>query len=284
LTVLAVIHGLALGADLRRGRRSASWPYVFWVLCLAVYVVGFVWVKLVRRLWLRRRRFTVAAVTPVGRDTVTLELERPGAPLRHEPGQFAFLRLHADAVSGEGHPFTIASAPTEPRLRFTIKASGDYTARVPDVKVGDRATVHGSFGHFSYRFKGGSRLLMIAGGVGITPMLSMLRHLEATGDPRPVTLIWGVRSEADILYRQELAKMAARRGNLRIVYVLSEQTDAPGERGFIDRPMLDRLLGPPEREATVFLCGPPVMMRKVSAALHGLGIPRRRVHVERFSF
>ncbi len=125
---------------------------------------------------------------------------------------------------------------------------------------------------------------MIAGGIGITPILSMLRHMAATGDDRPVTLIWGNRREDDIVYRKELEALAAGRMNLRIHHVLSEQESWPGLTGFVDAPLLGRVLSDEQLRGQVFLCGPPVMMASVGRALRSMNVPRRRIHTERFAF
>ena len=125
---------------------------------------------------------------------------------------------------------------------------------------------------------------MIAGGIGITPILSMLRHMAATGDDRPVTLIWGNRREDDIVYRQQLEALAAGPMNLRIHHVLSEQESWPGLTGFVDAPLLGRVLSDEQLRGQVFLCGPPVMMASVGRALRSMNVPRRRIHTERFAF
>ena len=125
---------------------------------------------------------------------------------------------------------------------FTIKASGDFTARIGEFHPGNWATVDGPYGLFSHlvRAPWSEPLIMIAGGVGITPILSMLRHMAATGDDRPVTLIWGNRREDDIVYRKELEALADGPMNLRIHHVLSEQESWPGLTGFVDAPLLGR--------------------------------------------
>jgi len=211
----------------------------------------------------------------------------PGGAFRHLPGQFAFLKLHGKGVPAEEHPFTISSAPSPNgrHIRFTIKASGDFTARIGEFHAGDWATVDGPYGLFSHlvRAPTSGPLVMIAGGIGITPILSMLRHMAATGDDRPVTLIWGNRRAEDIVYRQELDALLAGRVNLRVHHILSEQEGWGGPAGLVDAPLLQRVLSAEELRRQVFLCGPPVMMTLVRRALRSLGVARRRIHTERFA-
>ncbi len=281
--VLMTVHGLAIGSDLVDG-----WPRKLWLAAAAAYAGLFAWVKLVKPLLLRANRFTVAVVERLNHNVWSMELiGPPGRTFRHLPGQFAFLKLHGRGLPAEEHPFTISSAPSPDgrQIRFTIKASGDFTGKIGEFHTGDWATVDGPYGLFSHvaRASRNGSLVMIAGGIGITPILSMLGHMAASGDDRPVTLIWGNRREEDIVYCQELDALAAGQMNLHIHHVLSEQEGWPGPLGFVDAPLLRRLLGAEELAGHLFLCGPPVMMASVERALRSMGVPRRRIHAERFA-
>ncbi len=123
---------------------------------------------------------------------------------------------------------------------------------------------------------------MIAGGVGITPMLSMLRYMAATGDTRRVTLIWGNKTEADILYGHELTALQAAIPELKVHHVMSSQGNYVGNRGLVDEAWLDHLAAEELKSRRVLLCGPPAMIKLVSVALRRLGVPSGRVHAEKF--
>jgi ferredoxin-NADP reductase len=124
---------------------------------------------------------------------------------------------------------------------------------------------------------------MIAGGVGVTPMLSMLRYMADRGEMRKVTLVWTNKTEADILCRDELSSIEAKLTNLSVHHVLTRQKDFQGLTGHIDEVMLKQLLSGCSREANVFVCGPPPMMDVVCKALRGIGYQGSRIHSERFS-
>jgi len=278
--VMATVHATVLGSDL-----AVGWARHFWHAVVVLYAVMFVWVKVVKPIVLSRRRFVVSAVTQISHNVVNLDLIPPeGFDFDHLPGQFAFLKLRRQGMKDEEHPFTISSAPTSGRsISFTIKSSGDFTSTIGETRAGDTATVDGPYGRFSHLLVDSGDLLLIAGGVGITPLLSMLRYMCEIGDQRSITLIWGNRTEADILFRYELSTIESRLPNLRIVYVLSQQSEWNGEKGRMDESMLDRILTDGDRGATVFLCGPPPMMVSVTASLRKLGFRRSRIHSERFS-
>ncbi|MFL5335975.1 MAG: hypothetical protein ACJ8H8_23075 [Geminicoccaceae bacterium] len=126
--------------------------------------------------------------------------------------------------------------------------------------------------------------VLIAGGVGITPMRSILRTLTDRGDPRPVMLIYSSRDWDSITFREELEALTERL-QLRVVHVLSSPPEGwMGERGFIDAPLFKRHLPPPYADHEYFICGPDVMMDAIEAALRELRVPLSRYHSERYSF
>jgi predicted ferric reductase len=213
-------------------------------------------------------------------DTWSLALE--GRKIEHEPGQFLFIRLLRDGCLSSPHPFTIGSSPTGDRLVITVKESGDFTSTVGQTKVGDGAYVDAPYGMFTCAGVVAPSLLLIAGGIGITPMISMLRFLHHTGGDRDTVLLWGNQTEADIAFRDELEQLSSEMTSLQVVHVLSRQDDWPGEKGHVEEQLLSRYLGNLDDPA-VFVCGPPRMIASVTRALRRTGIPRRRIHSERFA-
>jgi len=273
---VAAAHALCVDDEVREGARL-----VFLILLLGGYFALGVWVRAFRR----GRAFEVKAVTALNHNVNQIELApAAGEPLAYLPGQFAFLRLRSEGIAREEHPFTLSSSPSRPDgIAFSIKASGDYTGTLAEVSVGARADVMGPFGRFSHVLCGEGDLLLVAGGIGVTPMISMIRHLADTEPDRAVTLLWGNRTEADIVFREELDQLAERMPSLRVVHVLSRQEDWTGETGRIDAALLKRVLSERERAAHVFLCGPTPMMRDVRRALRQAGVPRARLHAEVFA-
>jgi predicted ferric reductase len=243
------------------------------------------------RLWGRRlfpRRFVVSAVRPAGMDATLVEaVPQGGAVFPYFPGQFAFIRPVSGALPREEHPFTIASPPTRPEaLQFIIRACGTWSRAVPRLKKGDIIAVAGPYGLFSHHAAPGSGpLVMIAGGIGITPILSMLRTMADRGENRPVLLLWSNRTREHLILPAEFAELAQRLPNLTVVHLLSRDADAPGVlHGRLDQKELAAQLGSlPHRETTIFLCGPEAMMKQVHRALKNLGFPGRAIRREVFS-
>lgn len=275
--VLGFVHAIYVGSDLQSGAMKVYW----WALLLVGAGV-FLYRNAFVPFW-GRRRFRVASVTPETHDTFTLRLEaEDGRPLPHDPGQFMFLTLRRKEAPSEQHPFTISSSPTEGgAIAATIKKSGNFTNTIDRTLPGDQARVEGPYGRFSFVHYDAPALLFIAGGVGVTPIMSMLRHLRDTGDGRQAILIYGNRTERDIIFRDELADLP---DNVKIVHVLSEPDgDWDGPRGYVTRDIIEEAGGTMLADAHVYLCGPPPMMDTVVEALGDLGVEGRRIHYERFT-
>lgn len=291
--VLAFVHSLVLGVG-SAGHPGDLWPLplrVLWYAAVPVALIAFLH-RTGSFPWARNRRYRVQAVRPEapGVFTVLLTPDPPGHALRHfMPGQFHFLTLQPPGRAAEEHPFTICSAPDKTGVvASTIKASGDFTKEIGALTPGTPALIRGPFGRFSCQLHPGQkRLVFIAGGVGITPFMSMLRHMHgergAADRPLSVLLIYANRQEGDILFRQELDALG-HAGILRVIYVLSRPGDQwRQERGHIGVELLRRVTDGISDPA-FYVCGPPAMMASATGALREIGVPRNRIFLEEFAF
>lgn len=282
---LGFLHSWNAGGDLQLFGMK-----VLWASLLLAAGVSYLWHRVLRTILLRRQRYKVTAVREEAARVWTIELTPPEG-VRHfdyMPGQFHFLTFQRGPnLPVEEHPWTISSSPTESHvLCSTIKESGDFTASIGKTKPGDTALVHGPFGRFSYVLNPDeSDLVFIAGGVGITPLMSMLRHIRETHAKRTVTLLYASRHDDEIVFRDELAGME-RDGvaGLRVVHVLSEPSEEwKGERGRLDEERIRRLLGPDAARRSYYLCAPPALLQQVIQTLRNAHVPAGRIHFERFS-
>lgn len=282
---VAAIHAWYTGGDFAEGAMQALW----WVM-LGIAAMACGYHKIIRPMVLRRGAYRVAEVARETQNVWTLHLEPAAGRSRfaYRPGQFQFLTLRRRerGLPVEEHPFTISSSPTQERLSSTIKESGDFTATIGRTRPGDLVSVQGPFGRFSYALHPDEAdLVFIAGGIGITPFISMLRHMRDTRADLDILLIYGNRTEDDIVFRSELDGMTASgHPRLRVVHVLSQADEAwQGERGYVDRGVLERLVGQRVSGRAYYACGPPPMMTQVIGALRSLGVPPERIAFERFS-
>jgi predicted ferric reductase len=271
---IGFVHSLVWGSDL------VSPPLrVFWFVMAGSYV-AILASKLWNQIQVRRYPYRVAQVSQETHDTWSLHFE--GKHIDYQPGQFLMVWLIRNGHVSEPHPFTISSSPTKDRLSISVKSVGDFTSKIGETKSTDPAYIDAPYGAFSFLNHDAHNLIFIAGGIGITPFMSMLRYIADKGLDRNVLLIWGNKAERDIAFRDELDNLVAEMPSLRVVHVMSSQDDWPGEKGYVDAQLLDKYMQDVDNPQA-FVCGPPVMMTKVIGALRELGVPKQRIHYERFA-
>lgn len=286
----AVLAVVALLATVTHIDGSASYltspaKRVAWLALTLVWILVIVHVRVLRPLRLRRRPYRVTAVRREHGRTSTLTLTPVGhAGFGFQPGQFAWLSLRSSPFALREHPFSFACAPHhDGTVAFTIKALGDFSAAAGDTAVGETAYVDGPYGAFSCdRHPQARGLVFIAGGVGIAPVMSMLRALAERGDRRPLLLFYGNRIGEHVVFREELQALSARL-SLEVVHILGEPpAHWAGERGLLRKDVLARHLPEDRAGWHAFVCGPTPMIRIAERALGELGLPGRHVHSEIF--
>ncbi|MER6092031.1 ferredoxin reductase family protein [Streptomyces bluensis] len=208
----------------------------------------------------------VASVLMSGR-----KLHRMGA----EAGQFFRWRFLAPGMRFSSHPYSLSAAPRPNMLRITVKAAGDHSSALRDLEPGTRVWAEGPYGAMTAGKRSRGKVLLVAGGVGITPMRALFETLPAAaGD---LTLLYRANSTQDLALWDELASIAEERG-ARLMYAVNSPE---GERPDISPDTLRRKI-PDIDEHDVFLCGPPGFAQQVYEALRGAGVPTRRIHHESF--
>ena len=175
------------------------------------------------------------------------------------------------------HPFSFSAAPNGRFVRISIKAVGDFTRRIRHLTPGALALLEGPLGAFTASASIDRKYLMVAGGIGITPIRALIESLAAA--ERDVVLVYAARTASDLVFAAELRALTP-----HCHFILSQAATSENgcERGRIDRPLLERLV-PDALEREAFVCGPPTMMTGVVSALRALGVSGSRIHYERFA-
>jgi predicted ferric reductase len=285
LAVVAVTAGVLhmvgwsfyLGDPLKRG---------LWIALILFWLALLLYVRIVKPLFLLRRPYRISEVRKERGDTWTLVMKPEGhAGFRFRPGQFGWLTVWGSPFKITSHPFSFSSsaAATDGQVEMTIRNLGDFTRQIHKAPVGRRVYIDGPYGAFTIGHPADMHVL-IAGGVGITPMKSMLTTLADQGDERPVVLLYGSKDWEEITFREELEALKGRL-DLTIVHVLENPADDwTGERGYIDADLLRRHLPRPYANHEYFICGPTVMMDAIESTLAALKVPMSKYHSERYSF
>ena len=220
-----------------------------------------------------KHSFVLSAVNRLERATEVV-LKPRGGMFPFEPGQFAFITIDADGFR-EAHPFTISSGAKEDGLRFTMKVLGDYTRRVRDELVaGADAGIEGPYGRFN-PLRGPEKQVWVAGGIGITPFLSVLRTM-APGHGKTIRLHYCVRAAREALFFDELEARADELGGVTITRFDSDT----GAR--VDADVIGNDLGGALADWSYYFCGPKPMIVAVSGGLTERGVPAHRIHREEF--
>lgn len=286
--ILAVlVVAFALAHIVLVGRYTAQpWKQILWIGMSVSTVAILAYVRVWKPLVMYRRPYRVAEVVAERGDSYTLVLEPEGHEgLKFRPGQFAWLTIQNSPFSVYENPFSFStSALDQARLGLTIKAVGDFTSTVKNIPPGTRAYLDGPYGAFTTDRHEGPGFVLVAGGVGITPIMSILHTLEAREDVRPVTLVYAVKTLEAATFREELERLEMKL-NMRLVFVVEQPPDDwQGERGFVNGEMLAKYLPAEPERREYFICGPPPMIDAVEKALVEQGVPPEKIHSEKFHF
>ncbi|KUO12783.1 ferric reductase-like transmembrane domain-containing protein [Streptomyces sp. DSM 15324] len=267
--VLAFTHQVAVGTTFTASLAATAYWYGVWGVALGSVVLG----RAVLPLWRNwRHQLRVEKVVPESDNVVSVYITgRDLDKLPARAGQFFLWRFLTKDRWWQANPFSLSAAPDGTRLRLTAKAAGDGSAGLRHIKPGTRVFAEGPYGAFTAMHRTRSESLLIAGGVGVTPIRALLEEIDGHA-----IVIYRVSGERDAVLYDELRDLAAAKGaELHLV------TGAP---------VPDRLapgalaaLVPDIAERDVFLCGPPRMMDAVLGSLRELAVPGPQIHFERFS-
>ncbi|WP_170607599.1 ferredoxin reductase family protein [Ruegeria arenilitoris] len=227
------------------------------------------------RVW---RVKSVTSLTPNQWEITVAPQNHSG--LEYKAGQFVWLNVGHGPFSINENPFSICSAPANgPSISFMIKELGDFSRAVGGTKLETVAYIDGPYGSLSIDDRDEPGVALIAGGVGVAPLLGILREMRASGDPRQVKMVYGNKRFDQIAWRDELGKED-------ITYVLSEPPEGwEGEEGLIDAEIIDRVFSLDQFRSWVFvLCGPSNMMETIEDHLIKKGTPWHRILSERFDY
>jgi ferredoxin-NADP reductase len=240
------------------------------------------------------RLATVIDVVPETPRTRTLVLDVPEWP-GHRAGQHVDVRLTAEDGYQAERSYSIASAPEDPRLSLTVERlkDGEVSPYLSEeLRSGDTLELRGPIGgYFVWDIPIGGPLFLVGGGSGIVPLMAMLRHRDAvlgTTDMErhrlPARLLYSSRSWDEVIYRDELARLAEKDPTLEVRHTLTrDQPDGwTGFRRRIDRMMLEEVAWPASEKPRVFICGPTPLVEAVATNLVGLGHQPAFVKTERF--
>lgn len=240
------------------------------------FVLTFRWLRPIYRFY--QQRFYIEKVVPETAGVFSIYLKgRDLKKYKFYPGQFANLTFLQKGMWFT-HPFSFSAASNGEYLRFSIKASGDFTNKINSLKAGSKVIIDGPLGVFTPAVAITDKFLLIAGGIGITPIRALAEYFAKQG--KNIFLLYGMKTDQDITFKDELEKL-----QLKYHFMLSEVIVAQSGfgQGRINRETIKQQV-PDFLERDVYLCGPTPMMKGILAELKALGMPKSQIHYEKFNY
>ncbi|HVC74928.1 MAG TPA: ferric reductase-like transmembrane domain-containing protein [Candidatus Micrarchaeaceae archaeon] len=274
---LAFSHQLATGVDF------AGNPAFVWYWCALYVLVGasLIFYRALGPLAsYSRYRFHVQRIEKEARGVFSVYITgRNLDQFPAEAGQFAIWRFMDRKRWWQAHPFSISAIPDGRRLRITVKNIGDFTSNIYAVKPGTPILVDGPFGKFIERPKQ-PRVLLIAGGIGITPIRPLAE--EMADDGFDVRVLYRAHSEGDVVFKKELDELSSRKNSVRVDYLLTQASGSRRSRDSWFSSASLATLVPDIFDRVIYVCGPLGMMAVVRSSLEALGIPSSQIRTEIF--
>jgi len=265
--VLAVIHGLMVRSLIKE--LPITRIYVFGMAFLGV--AAWFYRAFLFNLFNKKLNYTIKAVKSLGCEMTEITMEAKADKLKFSAGQFAFFNFPS-INKREQHPFTISSHPYTDELRITVKGLGDYTNIIDEkLTVGDQAWVEGPYGHFSSKYVKEHDQVWIAGGIGITPFLSLARDLHTNN----IKLFWCVNNENEAVYKDELEQIAKDNSNFEFVIWSSKMT------GYLTA---EKLGLDSYKDKAYLICGPKSLKDNLTKQLKQKNVSSEKIHDEEFAF
>ena len=251
-----------------------AFSYVQFIFIIGL--VSYLYTEFFSRFLKKSLAYRVSAIQRLNGTTLEVTLQPLKEKLKHQAGQFLFVRFQGGGELDESHPFTISSAPDEAAIRLTIKACGDFTrALYRDLRQETTALLDGGHGQFQQADDPGAKQIWVAGGIGVTPFLSFIRQGKLDQE---IDFYYTVRSREDALFVDEIELAEKQNSKLRAFVRFS------AEHGSLSVDDILRNVGGDLRDRQIYMCGPFGMIQSFAQKFKGLGVPEANIHYEEFNF
>lgn len=275
--LLAFGHQLVVGNDLAGNAVFAT----YWKVLYGFVILNLLFFRFFKPLYVfYRHKFLIDRVVRETDDVVSLYIGGKNLHrFRFEPGQFLIVRFLCRSLWRQAHPFSFSAQPDGKYIRISIKNVGDFTSQVLAIPPGTPVIIDGPHGIFTARKCASEKVLLVAGGIGITPLRALIpRLLELK---KQVVLLYSNRVAQGIVFKDELEKLS-KNSSFIAHLVVTRDPAWQGEKGAIDQEKISRLV-PDVKDRDVYLCGPPPMMDTIRKTLRGLSVKPSHIHYEQFS-
>lgn len=270
--ILAGIHVFFVGSTvaLSEGLR------IYLLALTGTAIVSYLYKTLLGRWLVPKRKYAVSSLRKLNSQIFEIGLKPTGKQVKFAPGQFVFITPTSGNIPKQSHPFSLTSNPGDEEMTTGIKIiKGGYTEKLRNIDIGTQFTVEGAYGRFSYKYYPYQKQVWVAGGIGITPFVSMAKSLDVGGGLE-VTLIYSVKDKSDAVYLDQLRNV---QNNYSYFHLVLHETSKSGR---LDSKIMTDYV-PDLKEREIFVCGPGEMMKSLRINLKKMGIQNSRIHSEEFS-
>ncbi|NOQ76137.1 MAG: hypothetical protein GQ574_29320 [Crocinitomix sp.] len=266
--VMAVLHGLMVSSLIKE--LPITRVYVFGMAFLGI--AAWFYRAFLYGVFNKKLNYSINEVNDLGSGITEVKLKAKANELVYKAGQFVFVKFPSISKK-EQHPFTISSHPSEGDLRVTIKGLGDYTNNLHEkIAVGEAVTIEGPFGLFTFDNLDKKEQIWIAGGIGITPFLSLIKEV---GNQKNVKLFWCVKNDSEAIYKSEIEAVVAENPNIDFTVWTSD------DNGYLT---VDKLGLTAYKDKDYLICGPQVLKTSIMTQLKKEGVKQKQIHDEEFAF
>jgi predicted ferric reductase len=250
-----------------------AFSYVQWIFIVGL--ASYLYTELFSRFFKKSLPYSVSGIRHLNGNTTEVTLSPKRDRLTYRPGQFLFVRFPGNRVLNESHPFTISSAPGEASIRLSIKSSGDFTRYLyQNLNEGAEAVLEGAYGLFQHQL-GGQKQIWIAGGIGITPFLSFIRHGRLD---REIDFYYTVRTREEALFLDEIEAAVKQNPKFRAFVRFSIET------GSLTVDEIVKNADGDVRDRHIYMCGPLGMVQAFAEKFKAASVPAESIHYEEFNF
>lgn len=249
------------------------------IYILAVFVFGiysFIYHSVLGKFLVKKYKYVVSSVQVLGGHVTEVLLKPANNKMNFVPGQFAFISFKDNSVSSESHPFSLSSSVNDETISFNMKNLGDYTSVLPNLSVGSEALIEGPFGKFSYKDGYSKNQIWIAGGIGVTPFLSMIDAVSKE-EGYKIDFYYCLKNEKEAVHLDDLKKYEAKEDST--IKIIPYYSDV---EGFINAEKI-KAKSDGFEDKDIFLCAPPVMISALRKQLRFAGVKKTRIHSEEFN-
>ena len=268
--MLAFVHIYLIPSDISRNM-FLRYYILFWaVLAIAAYLYRVIFNEVL----VKKYNYVVESVRPLTQNIIEIILKPVQQKIIYQPGQFAFFSFDQSKFT-EQHPFSFTSNPGENNVAIAVKALGDYSQNMSQIQVGTKCLIEGPYGRFSYTYAPNKDQVWIAGGIGITPFISMARSLPSDFSQH-IDLYYSLKNEQENVFIESLFSLSKTNSHLKFTHIYSDQ---------VGHLTAEAIMNKTEdiTKKEIFICGPKAMMRSLKEQFIASGVDKDQIHTEEFA-